>query len=84
MNKKNKLIFYNNDFLVGCQNLDQLLQWFAIRYKRLSKIKRDNLKARYENTYMTKIIEQLDDEIKKAKPIKKYNILSDNLKDDKN
>ena len=68
---RNKIYYNYDDILLGCQNLDQLLNWFAKKYKRLNKTKRDQLKCRYENTYMAGIIEQLENEIKEKRKIKR-------------
>lgn len=67
-----KIIYYNpDDILTGCNNLDQMLKYFVREYKNLKKPARDQIKSRFENTYMSAIIDQLDNEIKESKKVKK-------------
>lgn len=79
--KEGNVIYLNDNAYVGSQNIKQSLNYFAERYKISSKVMRDSLKSYFENTYMSKIIEQLDSEIKEErKRIRQYkncNIKSD-------
>lgn len=82
---RNVLMHYDyDDILIGSNNLDQQLTWFRKHYKTLNKHQKESLKCLYlDNTYMSSVIEQINNEIKEEKKKKimdKYK-MEDNLKD---
>lgn len=71
--KEGNVIYLNDNSYVGSQNIRQSLNYFAERYKISSKVMRDSFKSYFENTYMSKIIEQFDEEIKEErKRVRQY------------
>lgn len=68
---KNKEICLKSNILVGANNLDQILSWFVEKYKKLNKAGKTELACRYENTYVIKIIEQIDIDLENSKKVKK-------------
>lgn len=67
--RRNILMHYNyDDILIGSNNLDQQIVWFKKHYKKLNKVQKESLKFLYwDNTYMSSIIEQIENDIKEEK-----------------
>jgi len=57
-----------DDILIGSNNLDQQIVWFKKHYKKLNKVQKESLKFLYwDNTYMSSVIERIENDIKKEK-----------------
>lgn len=67
--RRNLLMHYDyDDILIGSNNLDQQLVWFKKHYKKLNKFQKESLKYLYlDNTYMSSVIEQMNNDIKEEK-----------------
>ncbi len=67
--RRNLLMHYNyDDILIGSNNLDQQLVWFKKHYQILNKHQKESLKFLYlDNTYMSSVIERIENDIKKEK-----------------
>jgi len=82
--RRNILMHYNyDDILIGSNNLDQQIVWFKKHYKKLNKVQKESLKFLYwDNTYMSSIIEQIENDIKEEKRRKikeKYNVNEEDI-----
>ena len=66
---RNILMHYDyDDILIGSNNLDQQLTWFKKHYQILNKHQKESLKFLYlDNTYMSSVIERIENDIKKEK-----------------
>mgnify|MGYP007016110289 FL=1 len=54
--------------MIGSNNLDQQLIWFKKHYQTLNKHQKESLKCLYlDNTYMSSVIEQMNNDIKEEK-----------------
>lgn len=70
MNRKLVGLESYDDIILGCQNLEQNLEWFTYFYTKLNMTKKKNLKARYENHIIGLIIEIVEEQIKETKRLK--------------